>query len=93
MASGIEMMLKSAGIDVEKITADFTTLKDGVIDTLKSVDAKLQRIEERQQEILWQIQKAQSQPLIVQQPPNQPLVSLQANPLQPQNPLQPPNSI
>ncbi len=53
--SGIEMMLKAAGIDPQKIVADFTTLKDAVIQTLaevnetnKKIFSAIDRMEQRQ---------------------------------------------
>lgn len=83
MATGIEMMLKGAGINIKKITEDFTALKDGVLETLKRIDAKLERIEKTQEEIIaWQTQqsnKPQPQPLQVQPQPA-PLMTRPANP-------------
>lgn len=52
MSLGIKMMLESAGLDLDKIQNDFTTLKDAVINKLTEIDRKLAAIEERQ--ILWQ---------------------------------------
>lgn len=82
MASGIEMWLKSAGIDIEKIQADFSALKDGVVNTLKEIDVRLTRIEQSQQrmEDLWQTTIQQSQP----QPPKLP----QPQPAEPPQPQQ-----
>lgn len=42
---GMQMMLKSMGIDTDKIVADFTQLKDGVIKTLTGIDERLARLE------------------------------------------------
>jgi hypothetical protein len=46
MATGIEMMLKGAGIDLAGIQKDFTALKDGVTNTLQSIDARLSSLDE-----------------------------------------------
>jgi DNA repair exonuclease SbcCD ATPase subunit len=45
--NGIEMMLKSAGIDIEKITKDFESLKDGVVKTLQEINTRLTNLESR----------------------------------------------
>lgn len=46
--SGMAMLLKQLGIDPEKITADFTALKEGVEKTLKEISGTLKRLEEKQ---------------------------------------------
>jgi phage-related minor tail protein len=76
MATGLEMMLKSMGIDVGKAITDFEELKKGVTNTLTSIDTRLASIEKRQEEI-WQKLQQQTQPLpvhLVQAQPNQPQV-------------------
>lgn len=80
---GMEMMLKSIGVDPKKIIADFEALRTGVTKTLDQLNERLTAIEKTQNEIreaitLWmkkqpepnQVQ-SQPQPLPVQQqPPN-----------------------
>ena len=51
MASGIEMMLKSMGVDTGKIVGDFTALKDNVVKTLVAIDQRMADIEKTQEEI------------------------------------------
>jgi len=80
MATGIEMMMKAAGIDITKVMTDFTTLKDGVIKTLQSIEEKLEHIEKRQEEIWTKLQQPPNMPPQAQQPPavqNQPQTLLQ----------------
>lgn len=83
MPTGIEMLLKSAGLDLNKVMADFTSLKDGVIQTLKSIEGKLENIEKRQEEI-WT--KLQQQPNMQPQPQAQPPTQNPPPILQPENP-------
>lgn len=83
MPTGIEMLLKSAGLDITKVMADFTTLKDGVIQTLKSIEGKLENIEKRQEEIWTKLQQQPNMQPPAQQPPavqNQPQTLPPANP-------------
>lgn len=54
MANGMAMMLKSFGVDPEKIVNDFTQLKDGVQNTLKYIDGRLDAIEKTQRHIAEQ---------------------------------------
>lgn len=49
---GMGMMLKSMGIDTDKIMADFTQLKEGVTKTLVNIDERLKAIEKQNGEIL-----------------------------------------
>jgi predicted KAP-like P-loop ATPase len=49
---GIQMMLKSMGIDPEKMKADFTAMKEGVTKTLGEINTSLARIEKRQELLL-----------------------------------------
>lgn len=48
MPTGVEFFLKNAGIDVKEITAQFTSLKTGVTQTLQAIDGRLKQIEESQ---------------------------------------------
>lgn len=78
---GVEMMLKQAGIDIPKAIKDFEDLKAGVLKTLGNIEARLQGIEKRQEEI-WKTITEQPQP---QTPPQQPLAPKLLNmPQQPQ---------
>lgn len=75
MASGIEMMLKSLGIDPKKIMADFETLMNTVQSEQKNINAKLDRIEKRQDELCSMVKAAlrmSSQLQLVQPPQTQP---------------------
>lgn len=58
MVTGIEMMLKGAGIDVKEMTEDFSTLKKSVIETLGRIDTRLQGIEKQNQTILANQERA-----------------------------------
>ncbi|SRR5258708_933822 len=66
--NGMEMMMKSFGIDPARIMKDFADLKDGVIKSLGSIDTQLKAIAqaqiticnhieaiEKRQEELWQM--------------------------------------
>ena len=83
--NGMEMLLKQLGIDPGKIVADFTSLKDGVTETLKAIDARLTRMEIQQQEIRqWQMNQSQPPQPQANQPAQLPAAQLQPNPqLQP----------
>lgn len=59
MSKGMDLMMKSFGVDPSKIISDFTALKDGVIKTLTQLDERMTliqvaeaRIEQRQTELL-----------------------------------------
>jgi hypothetical protein len=54
MANGMEMMLKSFGVDPAKIKAEFETMRTGVTTTLKNIDERLALIEARQKNIYEQ---------------------------------------
>jgi hypothetical protein len=51
MAGGMEMMMKSFGIDPKKIMDDFTSLKDGVTKLLHGIDLKLAEVERVQKSL------------------------------------------
>jgi hypothetical protein len=51
MSSGMEMLLKQLGIDPQKISSDFTALKDGVQKTLTKIDERLGQMQEAQARI------------------------------------------
>jgi hypothetical protein len=97
MASGIEMMMKSLGIDPGKIMADFLALKDGVIKELQGINSKIERIEKSQEDFrqwlrkeLEQERTTQQQPQAVQQP-QKPQPQLQPmNPQPQERPQNPP---
>lgn len=80
---GLGMMLKSMGIDLPKLTNDFKTLQDGVIQTLKTIDARLQHLEAMTED-LWKAQHPNQQPPTRMQPQPQPAEQPQAQP-QPNN--------
>jgi len=52
MATGMEMLLKSAGIDIEKITHDFEALKAGVLQTLEAINNHLAKIDAQQVQLI-----------------------------------------
>lgn len=89
--NGMEMMLKSFGLDPKKLIADFEQLKALTTGTLAKIDERLAdiqarqiRMEERQEEI-WKANQValsrSSQIQLVQQPPQQ-------SPLPEQQPVQ-----
>lgn len=85
MSSGLEMMLKAAGIDIGKVMADFNSLKTGVDTTLTQINQKLARIETRVEE-LWKLQtknneqpSPQAPPLISPESQSQPQAQPQTN--------------
>lgn len=80
MATGMEMLMKSMGIDPQKITSDFTNLKDGVLKTLADIDARMTRMETRLEEIWKANQLALSRSSQIQLVPQQPQPSLQHQP-------------
>lgn len=96
MASGMEMMLKSFGVDPKKLVEDFTLMKEGVINTLKEISERNARIETymrilgERQELIW---KAMNQPAPLPMLPNTQPAAPQPQPAQPmqqlQNPQQP----
>lgn len=47
MASGMEMLLKSFGLDPQKLVADFGGQLKLLNDTVKDVQARLERIEKK----------------------------------------------
>ena len=87
--TGIEMMLKGAGIDIPKLVSDFKTLQDVVIQTLQRIDARLQHLEAMTED-LWKAQQPykpmpQAQPPAEQPPAQQPQNSKPVLQLVPQN--------
>jgi hypothetical protein len=86
MASGMEMMLKSLGVDPKKIIQDFEALRTGVTKTLAELNERLTAIEKTEAELL-----AGQREIILwmnQQPPQQ------QTPPQPQQvPPPPPNPL
>lgn len=53
--NGMEMMLKSMGIDPAKIMADFTSLSEGVKKELSGIRTHLENIEKQNIEILTRV--------------------------------------
>lgn len=45
MASGIEMMFKSFGIDTSKVMSEFEAFRTGATNTLRNIDQRLARLE------------------------------------------------
>lgn len=84
MVTGMAMMLKSFGVDPEKIVQDFTNLKDGVTKTLQYIEQRLDAIEKTQSKVIEQNNelltlmrevtawKRQQQHLLVLNQPSQP---------------------
>lgn len=75
MATGVEMLLKSMGLDPAKLTQDFDALKGAVIQSLTNINQRLERMDKRQEELCQKMEAAlrmSSQVQLVQQPQTQP---------------------
>lgn len=58
MTTGIEMMLKGAGIDVKKMVEDFNALKSNVTETLNTINTRLAAIQKQNETILANQERA-----------------------------------
>jgi hypothetical protein len=73
--SGVDMVIKQAlrgaGIDLVKVQADFTNLKDGVTNTLKAIEEKFVAIQsqlDRIEAAQWQMNPDERQLELTLQP-------------------------
>jgi hypothetical protein len=91
---GMQMMLKSFGIDPEKIKGEFLAFQEGVKKTLAHIDGKLTNIEKQNAEILAgqsRIEKRQEEIWQMNQTALSMSSQVQLRPAQPPTVQQPPN--